>query len=226
MTGSSGQFPVVARGLRHQLEIGGLSWSRLVRRASEIVLFGSRAQGVGGDDSDWDLLCIGDDATSRVGAVHLVWLSPDDTVRGSWLGSELAGHVAAYGVWLRGASGWKEKVFVSPSTLAHKRRLVKAGLRALESHHRDLAPPRRHHHALRIRRDVQRLLILGSGEAVPASPVLDQAWAASISRDQWTAVCASLEFDKPTADLTWRIVSAVTAPSDPASTESELLSRR
>jgi hypothetical protein len=219
------QSPRVRRELHRQLEVGGLPWAVLPRRAHEIVLFGSRAQGVAGQDSDWDLLCVGEGSTSRVGSVHLVWVPSAETFTEKWLGSELAGHIAAYGVWLLGTSHWRERVFVSPIAVAHKQRLVKARLAALNRYQHDLAPARRAYYALRIRRDVQRLLILRGGGAVPASPLLDQTWDTSMSRDRWIGVCHSLDLDIDAADQTWRIVSSIRKPAPPLSTKPRSIAR-
>lgn len=226
MTNKSRQSPRVPRELHRQLEVGGLPWAVLARRAHEIVLFGSRAQGMAGQDSDWDLLCVGEGSTSRVGSVHLVWVPSAETFTEKWLGSELAGHIAAYGVWLLGTSHWRERVFVSPIAVAHKQRLVKARLAALDRYQHDLAPARRAYYGLRIRRDVQRLLILrGGGAAVPASPLLDRAWAASMSRERWIGICQSLDLDIDAADQTWRIVSSIRKPARPPSTKPRSIAR-
>lgn len=203
----------------------GLQWSVLARRASEIILFGSRAQNAAHQDSDWDLLCVGQSLTTRVGTIHLVWMTPDETFTESWLGSELAGHVAAYGIWLLGTSHWRDRVYVSPTAVTHKQRLVKARLSALAKYARDLAPARRAYYGLRIRRDVQRLIILRGGGAVPASPLLDQAWATSMSRDRWTGICTSLDIDVGAADRTWRIVSAIRKPPLPRSMNPRSIAR-
>jgi nucleotidyltransferase-like protein len=219
VTNRGRQSPRVPRELRRQLEIGGLPWAVLARRAQEIVLFGSRSQGVAGPDSDWDLLCVGEGSTSRVGSVHLVWVPSTEMFTRKWLGSELAGHIAAYGVWLVGTSHWQNQVFVSATALAHKQRIVKARLAALDRYQHDLAPARRAYYGLRIRRDVQRLMILRAGRPVPASPLLDRAWTTSISRERWMEICHSLDLDNDVADKTWRIVSSNRQPAKALSTK-------
>lgn len=218
MPSRSGQDQQNLRELHRQLEMGGLPWTVLARKASEIVLFGSRAQNVERQESDWDLLCVGNFSTARVGNVHLVWVPPDETFTEKWLGSELAGHIAAYGVWLRGKGDWRELVFVSPMAVAHKRRLVKARLSALAKYTHDLSQTRRAYYGLRIRRDVQRLVILRQGGAVPASPLVDRAWVTSMSRELWMEICGSLDVDIDAADQTWRIVSSIRTPAPSLST--------
>jgi len=209
----SGQDQQHLRELHRQLEMGGLPWTVLARKASEIVLFGSRAQNVERKESDWDLLCVGESSATRVGNVHFVWVPPEETFTEKWLGSELAGHIAAYGTWLLGKGSWRELVFVSPIAVAHKQRLVKARLSALAKYTDDLSPARRAYYALRIRRDVQRLVILRGGGAVPASPLLDRAWVTSMSRELWIEICGSLDLDIDAADQTWRIVSSIRTPA-------------
>lgn len=193
--------------LHRQLEQGHLPWPFLAKMSTEIVLFGSRAQDCANSDSDWDLLCVGHGVARRVGSVHIVWITPNQVHTAAWLGSELAGHVAAYGVWLLGTGDWRERVFVSPMSVAHKQQLVKARLRALAKYAHDLAPARLAYYGLRIRRDVQRMCILLNGGAVPSSPRLDGQWEGSMSRKRWMNLCFSLDIDGEVARLTWQIVS-------------------
>src|SRR6185503_468483 len=157
-----------------ELQEGPLPWPRLVKSAVEVVLFGSRAQECAKPDSDWDLLCVGTESVRRIGAVHLVWIRPDQLFTSEWLGSELAGHVATYGIWLLGAGTWRKQVFVSPMAVTRKEQLLRARIQALVRYADDLSASRRDYYGLRIRRDAQRLLILRDGEAVPSSPLLDK----------------------------------------------------
>lgn len=195
--------------LYRELQGGPLPWPRLVKSAVEIVLFGSRAQECEKPDSDWDLLCVGTDSVRRIGDVHLVWIRPDQLLTPEWLGSELAGHVAAYGIWLLGAGTWRKQVFVSPLAVTRKEHLLRARIQALVRYADDLSASRRDYYGLRIRRDVQRLLILRDGEAVPSSPVLDRQWDESMSHTRWIDTCLSLGIKSDTANRSWRIVSPV-----------------
>src|SRR5262245_1971938 len=52
-----------------------ISWSTLERRASQVILFGSRAVGVARIDSDWDLLCVGEGMSIHNEKIDLNWIS-------------------------------------------------------------------------------------------------------------------------------------------------------
>src|SRR6516162_4429065 len=92
----------------------GLTWAALAKRASQIILFGSRAAGVAGHDSDWDLLLVGEGHAVRSRELDIVWIRPAMIRSESWLGSELASHVAVYGRWLLGPDDWRYEVRISP----------------------------------------------------------------------------------------------------------------
>lgn len=195
--------------LRGELRKGGLSWEELSSRATEIVLFGSRAQGVARPDSDWDLLCVGTAPTGRrIGSVRPIWVEPARLLSSQWLGSELAGHIAAFGVWLLGPGAWRSRVFVSDAAVHHKEQVLAARIEALSRFADRLPTERRSYHGIRVRRDLQRLLILRGGGAVPSAPLLDREWAETMTRARWMAVCAELKIRPQHARRTWGIASA------------------
>jgi len=154
----------------------GLSPDDIEERASQIVLFGSRAAGVAGPESDWDLLCIGDGESIHLSRLDLIWVSEKDLTTRKWLGSELATHIAAYGKWLLGVDSWSQKAFVSRRAKQTKRRAVLTQSQELSRLWSSLLPSRQAKQARRLRRQVQRLAYLVDGRAVPSSPLLDLAW--------------------------------------------------
>jgi hypothetical protein len=209
LTWSNSRNPIPFPALYRELQEGPLPWPRLVESAVEIVLFGSRAQECEKPDSDWDLLCVGTESVRRIGGVHLVWIRPDQLFTPEWLGSELAGHVATYGIWLLGTGTWRKQVFVSPIAVTRKEQLLRARIQALVRYADDLYASRRDYYGLRIRRDVQRLLIIRDGGAVPSSPLLDSQWDESMSHTRWVDTCLSLGIRSETVNQSWRIVSPV-----------------
>ena len=170
------------QNLADALEEVGLSWRAIERTAKQIILFGSRASGVEDDDSDWDLLLVGPGHTVRLGLVDLVLISGEKLESKKWLGSELAGHVAAYGVWIKGDSSWKTNVYPSQVALERKRLKIQARLHGLEKNWELLGEPYRKKHFELIRRDMQRYAIMREKEPVPATPTIDAQWHADISR--------------------------------------------
>jgi hypothetical protein len=146
--------------------------------AREIIVFGSRAAGVHSADSDLDVLCVGIAPGIRVKSprLDLLWMRPEAVDSVKWRGSELAGHIAAYGRWLRGSDDWKKEVFSSPGAVQKKQRQLADRIEALEAGWSDLAPPYRRRLFTLIRRDLQRLELLREGRAVLPTPLLDRDW--------------------------------------------------
>ncbi|WP_437840173.1 nucleotidyltransferase domain-containing protein [Sorangium sp. So ce1153] len=156
----------------------GLTLADLQRSAEQVVLFGSRAAGVGSAGSDWDLLVVGEGRTRHTQAVDLVWVSPRELATPAWLGSELAGHVARWGRWLHGAPDWVAEAGCGEMATEHKARRLASRLAALEQTWDLLSPAYRREHLTLFRRDLQRHALLAQGEAVPPSALLDETWQA------------------------------------------------
>jgi predicted nucleotidyltransferase len=149
-----------------------LSLDRLMSLADEVIVFGSYASGVARADSDVDILCIGD-----VGAVHTAYLdltrvSREFVQRPEWNQSELANHVAAYGVWLNGEGLWKREVFIAEQTLARKQRAVANHIDALEKRWSSLAEQFQRSHLQAIQRNLQRLQLMRAGKPVCPTALL------------------------------------------------------
>jgi hypothetical protein len=138
-----------------------------------MVLFGSRASGVQGPDSDIDLLCVGCDVRGNFPNCEIQWISEADIVREDWLGSELANHIAHFGVWLHGSDTWSARVFISDAALKLKRRAIASRIRALNRCWSVLTDPFRWHHLTLLRRDIQRYHLMATGRPVPPTHFLD-----------------------------------------------------
>jgi hypothetical protein len=161
------------------LRDAGLSWAELEDRASEVVLFGSRASGVATAESDWDLLLVGRGRSLHTDAVDLIWVPPDRLCDPQWLGSELANHVVAYGVWLHGRGWWREYVFAAPGEIKRKQAALQFQLAELRHVWLAMLPGAQARHLRRLRRGMQRLRMLRSGLTVPPTAFLDQSWRKS-----------------------------------------------
>ncbi len=181
--------------LQRRIDLRGISplLGTRLRYCEQVVLFGSRAVALGTPSSDWDLLCVstrGPLAIQRsrtVLNVDLVWASPLRLESDAWLGSELAGHIAKYGVWVRGAGNWIEGVRRSKAAISRKADLIRSRLEALERHSGLMSPLYRRRFYLLIRRDLQRLRYLQEGVAVPPSPLLDDEWRTVPEMHSWVA---------------------------------------
>src|SRR5687767_14264120 len=91
------------RMLARRLISVGLDPTPLFRQASEIIVFGSRAVGVHSRDSDLDVLVVGGVGKLKGKGLDMIRVAPDHVKTPEWLESELAAHVASYGVWLSGS---------------------------------------------------------------------------------------------------------------------------
>lgn len=142
--------------------------------AVAVILFGSRAAECHGEDSDWDLLCVGDGEYSKKDGVEIVWITEEETRTHRWIGSELANHVAVYGKVLLGEMTWKPVFGRHEESIEFKRARIQATIGALDRVFVNdrLDIPNRE--LLKLRRDLQRLEILEAGGVVPPGPMLDR----------------------------------------------------
>lgn len=156
-----------------------------LRRSQHLILFGSRQAGLGSPSSDWDILCVSSRGVDgprlrrevpEFGRLDIVFISIERVLSIDWLGSELAGHIAAHGSLLSGNEAWTSKVMQSKNAIAKKKGLLRFRIDAAERYFALLSPPYQHRITTLIRRDLQRLDCLQSGIPVPSSPVLDQYW--------------------------------------------------
>lgn len=158
------------------LEMRHVHWPALTKTSEQIVLFGSWSVAAERRDSDIDLFCVGNGARCKTRQVDIVYSNPLSLRKRSWLGSELANHIAKYGVWLHGQDDWTAGAFISAQALDFKRRLVRARVRALQRLWLKLGTDYRIKHVIKLRRDVQRLMLMHSRKAVMPTPLLDKWW--------------------------------------------------
>jgi Nucleotidyltransferase domain len=170
--------PALTEFVRAAIEKAGLRLDDIADRAREIIVFGSRAAGVHSPHSDLDLLLVSADPGRRLksSGLDIVWVRPETVDSHNWRGSELAGHVAAYGRWLDGPDDWKAEVFTSPTAIQKKQRQLADRIQALEAGWRSLAPTYRRRLFTLIRRDLQRLELLRQARPVSPTPLLDRDW--------------------------------------------------
>lgn len=161
----------------------GLDWARISAQCEQIVLFGSRADGRVDRYSDWDLLCVGRGVTRSCGGIDLIWATRAELECRAWLGRELAGHIASYGVWLAGVDDWSHRCAPSQAAIAAKARRITRRVSSLERHWDGLAPRFQRKHADLVRRDLQRHDLLQDGLPVPSRPVLDMHWSQTGDRE-------------------------------------------
>jgi hypothetical protein len=170
------------RFLEERLAAEGLDWNVIRRSCDEVVLFGSHAVSASSKSSDLDLLCIGEGKRFKSRTIDLVWYRRAEVERATWLGSELANHVAHFGKWMHGQDTWSHRVFISGRAINFKRTLIVNRARSLEELWKALRQEYRKKHAIKVRRDLQRYELLKAGSAVKPSALLDTNWHARCRR--------------------------------------------
>jgi len=149
---------------------------RLIEECGELIVFGSRAAGVHSSNSDLDILCVRSKSLMGSGQLDIVSRSPGEIENPKWLGSELANHIAAYGIVLCGSADWRSAAHVSAAAVSHKQRRVISLVDGLWAYWERLHPEFRRKYLKTIRREIQRLEYLGQGNPVPPTPLLDRKW--------------------------------------------------
>lgn len=181
----------------------------VLRKSDELVLFGSRSSMLHAEDSDWDVLCVAENPPLIQGRVarlrlsvrlehtrlDLIWISPSTLSSGAWLGSELASHVASYGVWLVGSGEWRTRAAISSAAVAAKHRRVKVRVAFQRQYGPRLLAPYLAKHLTLLRRDIQRLYCLQTGIPVPSTPHLDTQWRERRERESILRLARSFEVD-------------------------------
>jgi Nucleotidyltransferase domain len=149
----------------------------VINSSNELVIFGSSAYGVRTRHSDLDVLCL----TTR--AFHyknrrldLLCLSNKEIYCDDWLGGELASHVKTYGVWLKHQSAWIDQVALSRCAVLKKQRRLTSYTKALSVKWSRLDEIFRHKYTVKLRREMQRLLLLEQDAPTPPTKLLDDKW--------------------------------------------------
>jgi predicted nucleotidyltransferase len=96
----------------------------LFNQSEQVVIFGSYAAGIQNPESDIDILFVTTEKRLKTKYLDFVCLQPERVNLKTWLGSELANHIAAYGIWIKGNDDWKSRVFLSKSALERKKIII------------------------------------------------------------------------------------------------------
>lgn len=162
--------------VRCRLQSVGWTWEALQRRAESIVVFGSLAVSGGTHFGDVDILCVGEGQTRITPRIDLVWLSKEAIVSPSWLQSELAGHVASYGICVKGDFCWADNVAPNSDNIVRKRHSIQRHVKTASKYWHVFTADFRVQHRRLIRRQIQRLGKLINQEPIPCSNQLDDEW--------------------------------------------------
>jgi hypothetical protein len=154
--------------------LAGLNWPTVLRNSDEVVVFGSTAAGVASPSSDIDVLCVGYGHRFKTGALELITKTHEEIRTEPWLGSELAGHIATYGVWLKGESSWVQEICVGDHAILKKRRRLYRLIASGGRHWNHLAPAFQARHLTTVRRELKRFSLLTRSVSIPPTPFLDR----------------------------------------------------
>ena len=165
----------LTRVLKHRVDSIGMNYDTLLH-AQELVVFGSYAAGVSDPESDIDVLAVGPRYRVARSGLDLISVSPEHIMSAEWLGSELASHIAAYGVWIYGEGRWKKMAALSKRAEMAKARRIERLVNGLEKAWYRLHPVFHYRYRLSVRREVQRLDLLRQQIAIPPGAILDSYW--------------------------------------------------
>jgi predicted nucleotidyltransferase len=168
--------------IRQAAVVARVNWEDHYASAEQVIVFGSFAAGMQTTNSDLDVLCVGNGQNVLKEPLHVLWLSDVKLEHHVRKGSELACHIAAYGVWLKGERTLPPEIQPSVETVLNRRESIHARLIALRQNWTKLTLQYRLKHAWRIRRDLQRLVLLQSGRPNMPRPALDRDWADPVQR--------------------------------------------
>ncbi len=164
----------------------GISFGELRKQCSEVILFGSRAAGVEDNESDWDLLCVGNSKFKRVRGLDIIWLPSESVLSQRWVTSEIASHIAEYGRWMSGRpSAWINHVEITPQTRIRKIRWIQTHVNSWARFWSRCSPKLRDDYALKLRYNLQRLEFLLDERPTPPRQILEGRFSALEAKDEW-----------------------------------------
>ena len=102
----------------------GEAFDHCEKNSIEAVLFGSYAYGCEHMESDIDILFVGDKKRKASRYFDFIWVKPERIKSKTWLSSELAIHIANYGIWLKGDGAWRNQVFFSQAASTRKKQRI------------------------------------------------------------------------------------------------------
>ncbi|MBJ6752679.1 nucleotidyltransferase domain-containing protein [Geomonas anaerohicana] len=158
--------------------------------AEEAVIFGSYACGCERPDSDFDLMLVGTGRRIKTKKLDLIWVPKERLVLKSWLRTELATHIAAYGAWVKGDGTWKRRVEITKYTMNKKRLKILIALSHIYVKRADLSDISRYDLLNKVVLDILRLSYLVNKRPVPPSALIKLEFG---SCDPETMLCLAKE---------------------------------
>lgn len=158
---------------------------QLLSSSTELIVFGSSAAGLRRSTSDLDVLCVTDrTAHYKDRLLDLLCLSAKDVRGSAWLCSELANHIAKYGVWMTEKAEWVGGVHLDDIAVHSKQLRLQSYASALEDRWDKLSEVFKQKYVVKLRRETQRLILLRERVAVPPTLLLDNEWLANAEESE------------------------------------------
>jgi hypothetical protein len=174
------QIHYLTRLVEQRIRAGGWDSVELLDKSSEVIVFGSVAAGLERADSDIDVFCFGAaEFTAKSDLLDLIILPHEMRWTDRWLRSELASHISQYGVWIKGEPVWVDRARIGREALIRKRRRVESFMRSLPRAWNALDGSFKVKYSIKVRREMQRLLLLTQSVPIPPTIILDTAWQES-----------------------------------------------
>jgi predicted nucleotidyltransferase len=168
---------MLASTLAERLKVSGRAAQEYFNEAAEVIVFGSMSAGLDRPTSDMDVLCMGThDRKFKSDLLDLIVVPSVVTKTRSWRQSELATHVACYGTWIKGKPSWTSDIGVGEHAVKEKRRRILAFISALHGSWFRLEECFHVKYSIKLRREIQRLLLLERDVPVPPTIILDSSW--------------------------------------------------
>lgn len=92
-----------------------------ITKCEEAIIFGSFATGHEGPSSDLDILLVGNGKKIKTRNLEILWVDKNKLFKKTWLTSELASHVAKYGLWLKGDGNWRNLAAIGSAAITRKK---------------------------------------------------------------------------------------------------------
>jgi len=171
-------------------------------KSSQVVIFGSFAYGCENNKSDIDILFVGDGKKKGYKGLDFIWFKPQRISSNSWLGSELATHIAAYGIWAKGDNHWKDLVFFSKAAIKRKKERIYDRLLHILLKKDDLSLQSKYELTQKVLLNCHRLKMLYDKEPIPPTAISVQL--ISQERSNLLTEMFSDKYLGPVADLIFK----------------------
>tara|TARA_R110002072_G_scaffold534_2_gene3622 strand:+ start:152740 stop:153417 length:678 start_codon:yes stop_codon:yes gene_type:complete len=178
-------YKIQIKGVLNKVNFPYSSFSNLYNQSEEVVLFGSCATNSQNIQSDIDILFVCEEESIRAPGVDFICTSRNKINSKEWLGSEIANHIAKYGIWLKGKGSWREKVFISSLSIENKQKIIVKRVSHILAKKEKLNSDQLNRLSVDVFLNLGRLWFLINGKAVPVTKSVSKEMVDSDSLWNW-----------------------------------------